>query len=148
MIHVTMWSEYGIHCCIYLAEIYPHQSSAARIAESLGIEVAYTHQILHKLRQAQIVESTRGPRGGYGLARDALSISIFDILMAVEGDSFQLICESRPIGEHCGASSGCGLHQIWYELRGTIEAFLRKHTIDSLRGRDPLIGTLVNLPSR
>lgn len=133
--HVTMWGEYGIHCCTFLAGLYPQHVAATAIAEGLEIEVPYTHQILHRLRQAGIVESSRGPRGGYGLSRPASQISLWDVLMAAEGETFRLVCDSRPIQERCGGGHRCGLQDVWAELRDSIDTVLQRHTIASLLGR-------------
>lgn len=144
--HITMWGEYGIHCCTFLAGLYPQHASATAIAEGLEIEVPYTHQILHRLRQAGIIESSRGPRGGYGLSRPAAEISLWDVLIATEGETFRLVCDSRPIQERCGGMPRCGLQEVWAELRETIDSVLRRHTIASLLGRTPVEqGALVHI---
>lgn len=144
--HVTLWGEYGIHCCTFLSELYPSRCSAAHIAEALGIELAYTHQILHRLRQGGVVDSSRGPRGGYGLARAPEAITIRDVVMATEGDTFRLVCEHKPILERCSSPHRCGLQEVWSELRSAIDAVLEHHSIASLSGRTPVgEGALVQI---
>jgi Rrf2 family protein len=136
--HVTLWGEYGIHCCTVLAGHYPQQVAASTIAEALMIEVAYTHQILQRLRQGGIVESSRGARGGYFLTRPPEEISLLDVFVATEGDTFRLVCDSKPIQDSCGLAGRCGLQAVWSELRGAIDTVLESHTIASLRGRTPI----------
>ena len=58
--------------------------SLAAISERHQISLSYLEQLFSKLRQAGLVESTRGPGGGYSLGRDADSISMADILSAVD----------------------------------------------------------------
>jgi len=55
------------------------------IGERLQISLSYLEQMFSKLRQQGLVDSTRGPGGGYTLARAAQAISVADIIMAVEG---------------------------------------------------------------
>lgn len=138
--HVTLWGEYAIHCCTVLAGHYPQQVGASTIAEALMIEVAYTHQILHRLRQGGIVESSRGARGGYSLSRPPEKISLLDVFHATEGGTFRLVCEHKPLQESCGLAGQCGLQSVWSELRSSIDSVLEKHTIASLRGRTPVDG--------
>ena len=60
--------------------------SLAEIAARHQISLSYLEQLFSKLRQRGLVESTRGPGGGYSLARRAESITVADIIGAVEGD--------------------------------------------------------------
>ena len=61
--------------------------SLAAISERHQISLSYLEQLFSKLRQAGLVESTRGPGGGYSLGRSAESISMADILSAVDAPS-------------------------------------------------------------
>ena len=138
--HVTLWGEYGIHCCTFLAGAFPEHLSAPAIAEALGIEVAYTHQILHRLRQAGLVASHRGPRGGYALSRSPSDISVWDVLIATEGETFRLLCETKPIQEQCGVIAPCALQRVWSEVRVAVDQVLKHHSIASLLGKTPVTG--------
>ena len=97
---ITQWGEYGVHFAVFLAR----RSSegvpivgAAEIAESQGVELQYAQQILQRLRKGEIIESVRGPQGGYRLKRSADTISLLDILIATEGESLQIFCDARPL---------------------------------------------------
>ena len=56
----------------------------ATISERQHISLSYLEQLFGKLRRAQLVESTRGPGGGYTLARNAADISVTDIVISVD----------------------------------------------------------------
>lgn len=66
--------------------------AAARLAEFHGVAPSYLAKHLQALAQAGIVESVAGRNGGYRLARDARSITLLDVVLAVEGDDFAFRC--------------------------------------------------------
>lgn len=69
------------------------------IGQRLQISLSYLEQLFSKLRQQGLVESTRGPGGGYTLGRNALLISVADIIRAVEGPRGLQADESGDAGE-------------------------------------------------
>jgi Rrf2 family protein len=106
---------------------------AAEIAEEQRIPTQYAQQILHRLRKGEIIESVRGPHGGFLLSRPAAEISLREILQAAEGRTFELICDADPVFEQaCVMSHNCGLRGVWEELQSTINSFLDGRTLQSL----------------
>jgi len=130
---ITQWGEYGVHCSLYIAQRTNEgvaAVSAAEIAESQRIALQYTQQILQRLREGDVIKSVRGPRGGYLLARPAEEITLLDILVAAEGDSFELICQSRPLSEtRCAPEAPCTLRPVWYGLREHVNQYLKDYTL-------------------
>jgi Rrf2 family iron-sulfur cluster assembly transcriptional regulator len=138
---VTKWGECGILCSVYLAQRYGQGTvGALEISESQGLDIQYTQQILQRLRKGGVIESERGPRGGYRLARAPDKITLKDILYATEGDTFQIICDYAPIhpnaedGMHCATKESCGLHGVWQDLRNAIDSLLDQKTLNDLVG--------------
>lgn len=133
---ITQWGEYGVLCSIYIAQrIKDGQTSinAADIAAAQNIAVDYAQQILQRLRRAAIIESVRGPTGGYKLTKCPADITLKDILVASEGDTFEVICETKPINtERCATGSECALRPIWFKLKEHINNFLVGYTLQSL----------------
>ena len=136
---ITQWGEYGIHCAVYIAQRAQQQGSgnspvgAADIAASQGIAIDYSQQILQRLRKGGIIESVRGPLGGYRLVKTPEQISIREILVAAEGETFEVICDSKPIGqERCSPGAYCGLREIWNGLKQHIDLFLNDITLAQL----------------
>jgi Rrf2 family protein len=146
---VTKWGECGILCALHLARHYGEVAiGAAEIAESQG-------QILQRLRKGEVIESVRGPKGGYKLQRPPAQITLKDILYAVEGDTFQVICEHAPLHPEadgptrCSTRESCGLHGVWQELRTAIDKLLEERTLQDLittEGADPIVQ--LNTPHR
>jgi Rrf2 family iron-sulfur cluster assembly transcriptional regulator len=136
---VTKWGECGILCALHLAKNYGELAiGAAEIAESQGIDLPYTQQILQRLRKGDVIESVRGPKGGYKLLRPPAQITLKDILYAVEGDTFQIICEHAPLHPEtegptrCSTRESCGLHGVWQDLRSAIDKLLEERTLQDL----------------
>jgi Rrf2 family protein len=136
---VTKWGECGILCALHLAKNYGELAiGAAEIAESQGIDLPYTQQILQRLRKGEVIESVRGPKGGYKLQRPPTEITLKDILYAVEGDTFQIICDHAPLHpeseepSRCSTRETCGLHGVWQDLRSAIDKLLEERTLADL----------------
>jgi len=124
---------------VYLARRYGQGPiGASDIAAGHGLDLQYTQQILHRLKKGEIIESTRGPHGGYRLCRDPEVISLREILLAVEGATFQIICDYAPIhpstdlSTECATKESCSLHGVWKELQGAIDELLERRKLSDL----------------
>lgn len=83
------------------------------ISERQGISLSYLEQLFAKLRRHGIVESVRGPGGGYCLARDAAQISVADVIIAVDEALDATQCGGR---ENCKSEHRCMTHDLWSTL--------------------------------
>ncbi len=109
--------------------------SLAGIAERLDLSLAYLEQLFMKLRRKGLVHSVRGPGGGYVLGRDASTISIAEIMAAVDEPVKMTRCESQS-DSGCVAAQRCSTHYLWDALGAHIEQFLHTVTLgDILHGR-------------
>src|SRR5262245_38612667 len=93
------------------------------IAERQQISLAYLEQLFLKLRRAGLVESARGRSGGYRLGRSAASISVAEIMAAVEEDVRMTRCHGENASP-CVAGQRCLTHGLWDALGEQIAAFL------------------------
>jgi len=149
---VTKWGECGIICSMYLAKHYGAPPvGAAEIAETAGIDLPYTQQILQKLRKGNVIESARGPKGGYTLQRPPEQITLKDILYAVEGDTFQIVCDRAPLHPDaihptlCATRESCGLHGVWQDLRAAIDKLHEERTLANVLADTKFEPALVQL---
>ncbi len=83
------------------------------ISERQSISLSYLEQLFAKLRRHNIVESVRGPGGGYCLARDAAKISVADVILAVDEPLDATQCGGR---ENCKSDHRCMTHDLWSTL--------------------------------
>lgn len=99
------------------------------LAQRHRISMSYLEQMFAKLRQHGLVESTRGPGGGYTLARTAKTISVADIIGAIEEGA-------DPRGEgaqrETSASAQAMTQDLWDALQTTVVAYLKTVTLQSL----------------
>lgn len=125
---ITKWGEYGILCSMYLARNADRPAvGAVEIAKEKVIPLQYTHQILQRLRKGGIISSIRGPQGGYRLSRPADQINLKQILFAVEGGTFEVICDVNP---NCPRQDcSCQLSPIWRGLQDEVNRVLEEKTL-------------------
>lgn len=93
------------------------------IAERQQISLAYLEQLFLKLRRARLVDSARGRSGGYRLARAAASISVAEIMAAVEEGVRMTRCHGEA-ATPCMAGRRCLTHGLWDALGEQIATFL------------------------
>src|SRR3977135_821625 len=101
----------------------------AEISGRQKISLSYLEQLFGKLRRRELVESVRGPGGGYHLARDAARGSVADILGAGEEPLDSTQCGGR---ENCRGEQRCMTHDLWEELNSTVYGFLAGVTLSQL----------------
>ena len=127
-------------CSLYLAKKHSANEAvgAAEIADAESIPLQYTHQILQRLRKGGIISSVRGPHGGYKLTADPEKINLKQIMIAVEDDTFQVMCDTHPIEneQRCNPMSDCGLRVVWQDLKQSIDQMLEQRTLAWLVQRD------------
>lgn len=98
------------------------------------ISLAYLEQLFVKLRRAGLVESVRGPGGGYRLAAVPEQTRIADIMAAVDERLNAMGCETTP-GQGCGNSrEACLTHALWEQLSAHVHVFLSQTTIADVIG--------------
>jgi Rrf2 family iron-sulfur cluster assembly transcriptional regulator len=108
--------------------------SLGDVAGRLELSLAYLEQLFMKLRRNGLVQSARGPGGGYVLGRNAGAISIAEIMAAVDEPVKMTRCAGEDDG--CVASKRCSTHFLWDALGAHIEQFLADATLDDvLTGR-------------
>jgi Rrf2 family transcriptional regulator, iron-sulfur cluster assembly transcription factor len=101
----------------------------AGISERQKISLSYLEQLFAKLRRQGLVESVRGPGGGYLLARAAASVSVADIIRAVDEPIETTQCGGM---ENCQDDHRCMTHELWAGLSTHIYAYLSSVTLAQL----------------
>jgi Rrf2 family protein len=130
--------EWSIHACTVLA-VLPSDSAlpAAKLAEYHDVPPAYLAKHLQALGRAGIVETVKGPRGGYRLARPPAEITVLDVVEAIEGDESAFRCtEIRRRGPTAMPArfyaQPCGIHRTFMRADDAWRAELRATTIADL----------------
>lgn len=101
----------------------------ASISERQNISLSYLEQLFAKLRRHKIVESVRGPGGGYCLGRNALEITVADVILAVDEPLDATQCGGR---ENCKSDHRCMTHDLWSTLNRKMLDYLASVTLADL----------------
>lgn len=96
------------------------------ISNCQGISLSYLEQLFAKLRQAGLVDGVRGPGGGYRLGKPPQSISVADIIMAVDESIDNTRCQGNL---DCNKGERCLTHHLWNDLSERLYEFLDEITL-------------------
>jgi Rrf2 family transcriptional regulator, cysteine metabolism repressor len=143
-------AEYGVRVMVELARRAGDDPiPLAEIAAHDGLPLAYLEHLVARLRKAGLVDSRRGSRGGYMLARPAAKITMAEVVEALEGSIAPIECisqaadgsivcarESGPAGSH----STCPTKLLWTRVRSSIVTTLRETTLADLLMTPALAG--------
>jgi Rrf2 family iron-sulfur cluster assembly transcriptional regulator len=98
----------------------------AAISERQHISLSYLEQLFGKLRRSQLVNSVRGPGGGYCLAKPIANISVADIIVAVDEPLDATQCAGK---ENCDDDKRCMTHDLWATLNAKMFEYLSSVTL-------------------
>ncbi len=145
---ITTWAEYGLICALHLARRTGVGPVTGRdIAGREKLPGDYVEQILLRMRRAGIVNSTRGARGGYVLARAAEEISVRNVIQASELTTFDLHCISHPVdAARCAEAENCSIRPVWMLLQQRIDEVLEGVKLSDLLSDEASVRERVGLP--
>ena len=127
--------EYGVRLMVRLAARQGRgPASLGEIALEEDLPRAYLEQLVIPLREAGLVTSTRGARGGYELGRPADTIRMGEVLRALEGPLAPMICagEDDLHLAACGRSGRCTVNHLWVRVRDAIAGALDSMSLADL----------------
>ena len=105
--------------------------SLAAIAERQDISQEYLEQLFAKLRRAGLVDSSRGPGGGYRLSRAAEHISMAEVIQAADENLRVTRCGGDAV-DGCVKGERCCAHDLWSSLGRQMMYFLSSVTLDDV----------------
>ncbi len=145
---ITTWAEYGLICALHLARRIEDGPVTGRdIAAREKLPGDYVEQILLRMRRAGIVNSTRGARGGYALARSSDAITVRDVIQASELTTFDLHCVTHPVdSSRCGDAETCSIRPVWQMLQRKIDEVLDGVRLSDLLEGESVVRERVGLP--
>ena len=117
-----------------MADIARHESEGPvplkEVAERQGLSKLYLSQLATPLRNASLLKSVWGNKGGYMLARPAAKIPLLEIIEAVDGPVGIIDCVLDP--SLCDRSPYCDSINVWRDINTAMVEVLRKYTLDDL----------------
>jgi len=120
---LTTKGRYAVTAMLDLALHYKDGPiTLADISQRQGISLSYLEQLFSKLRKNGLVDSARGPGGGYRLSRDAAEICVADVITAVDEKVDAMRCNGMG---NCHEEGQCLTHELWCDLSNQIYSFLQ-----------------------
>ncbi len=132
--HLTREADYAVRVVIDLAGREP--GAVVRTEEltgTTGVPPAYLKKIVQALGRAHLVQTRQGPKGGVSLRRDPATVTLRQVVEAVEGPIHLNRCLVRP-GE-CERDRSCTVHPAWREIQAVLAREMDRFTISQLAGR-------------
>ncbi|MBE9515907.1 MAG: Fe-S cluster assembly transcription factor [Proteobacteria bacterium] len=127
---LTTKGRYAVTAMLDLGLRYDQGAiTLSEIAKRQGISLSYLEQLFAKLRRNGLVDSIRGPGGGYSLARDPSQISVAEIVVAINENIDARRCGGKA---NCSGDEPCLTHSLWEELSERIHSFLSGITLADL----------------
>jgi len=135
---VSAQEEYGLRCLLQLAYLKEGESlTLSQIARREGISVANAGKLLWILNKAGLVQSLRGTKGGYYLARPASEIHLSEIIKVLDADEVQEHCKSYTgVLDVCVHTGDCGIRPIIVGLHEIVQQALSEITLAQLVGTE------------
>jgi Rrf2 family protein len=131
MLKLTKKADYGLMALKYLAE-HPETAalSAKDIADAYGIPAQLLAKILQQLTRKGLLKSHAGMNGGYALAKQAASISAYEVILAIDGPFFITSCTKGANG--CDLTPSCTIKEPLARVNETIAGVLKSISIQDL----------------
>lgn len=127
-------AEYALKATHLLAQAPPEERRTAEgLAAELDLPANFLSKLLGRLRREGILESRRGPRGGFRLAREPAQVTLAEVAGPFDDMVRDRQCLlGRP---ECRDDSPCAAHARWKELAGRVQRFYRETTLADLDAR-------------
>lgn len=144
---ISAQEEYGLRCLLQLAraDAAGESLTLAQIARLEGISVANAGKLMWILNKAGLVQSQRGTRGGYHLARPAQEIRLNQVISVLDGKRTDSHCKSYTgILDSCVHTGDCGIRPVIVELHQIVDNALSEITLAQLLGTEAKVDAAIH----
>jgi Rrf2 family protein len=135
-VNISAKSKYAIRALVELADRTAGDPDRpvrlTDVAAAREIPLQFLEQLFSALRRAGVLRSRRGASGGYSFARPPETVTVLEIVNALDGAVSPAVCTQ---GE-CEHLDGCGAASVWLEAKNAIDDVLRRTTIGDLLERE------------
>jgi len=139
MLRLSKKADYALIAMKHLAQKSPgaQSSNAREIAEHYDIPIELMAKVLQRLVRTGLLVSTQGTRGGYMLSRPAVSISVADVIQAIDGPLTVTACSTEK--SDCEQYSKCSIRDPLWQIRERIAATLGTVTIAEMAAENEAV---------
>jgi len=130
---LTSKGRYAVMAMADLANVKDKQTTnLTEISLRQGISISFLEQIFLKLKKNNLVQSSRGPAGGYSLTKSPEEIKLSSIIYAVDEKVKTVGCKKESKKGCTGKSIKCITHNLWDDLETHINNFFEKNTLKDI----------------
>jgi len=136
---ISAQEEYGLRCLLQLAraDMSGETLTLAQIAGREGVSVANAGKLMWILTKAGLVQSQRGTKGGYHLARPASEIHLNQVIRVLDGERVDSHCKTYTgVLDACVHTGDCGIRPVILELHQIVDNALSEITLSQLLGTE------------
>lgn len=137
MIRLNKQTDYGIVLMTAMAEARDQHHSATELSTLTRLPQPMVSKILKLLVHGRLLDSTRGPKGGYRLARPARDINVAAIIVALDGPIAITECVEDADGE-CSYEAFCSVRTNWQRINFAVREALEQISLEEMT--QPLVG--------
>jgi len=144
---ISAQEEYGLRALLQLAraETQGESLTLARIARLEGISVANAGKLMWILNKAGLVQSQRGTKGGYRLARPASDIHLNEVISVLDDERVETHCQSYAgVLDSCVHTGDCGIRPVIVELHQIVDNALSEITLSQLLGTEATVDAVLH----
>ena len=144
---ISAQEEYGLRCLLQLAraETLGESLTLSQLARLEGISTANAGKLMWILSKAGLVQSTRGIKGGYSLARPASQIRLNQVIRVLEGEPAESHCKSYAgVLDACVHTGDCGIRPVIVELHQIVDNALADITLSQLLGTEANVDAVLH----
>ena len=129
---INTQTRYGLKALVFIIEKLKEQDlvSTKEISENTTLPLRYLEQILHKLKNSDILKGYRGSKGGYKLLRDAAEITILDVFTAIEEEEQIIKCDYNK--KKCITRDSCTVRFVWAEMNENLKESMKKISLQDI----------------
>src|ERR1700704_293222 len=144
---ISAQEEYGLRCLLQLAraDLQGESLTLARIARREGISAANAGKLMWILNKAGLVQSQRGIKGGYRLARPASVIHLNEVISVLDDESVATHCKTYAgVLDACVHTGDCGIRPVIVELHQVVDSALSEITLSKLLGTEAKVDEMLH----
>ena len=131
MFRLNRLTDYAVVVMAQMSLSSERTNSAAHLAEATGIPLPTVAKLMNALARSDLVMSHRGAGGGYSLARPAHSITVADVIQAIEGPISIAACVEGSV-EHCESEKLCPMRGNWQRVNDAIREALHSVSLSEM----------------
>src|SRR5918993_2102142 len=135
MLRLSKKADYALIAMKHLAQKGGRSTSAREIAEQYGIPIELMAKVLQRLVRTGLLISTQGTRGGYTLGRGAATISVADVIQAIDGPLTVTACSTEA--ENCDQYGKCSIRDPLWRIKDRILAALATCSLQEVAADPP-----------